>query len=170
MDLESGLIGFVIDDEGVLRKLLHEISAREAEKIVQLVLHMLKRCGDDPYVRECHETGDIAQGCPGRPLATRYKDRHQHFANRPPRPRAASNDEVKRRTLGGVLGRYWWMRVRVSRHTLSPIGGLWTADFLDARRSHHRWTTSRVNMPQLTAGVHFLGGRLPWFVERAGAP
>ena len=30
-----------------------------------------------------------------------------------------------------------------------------------SRRSHHCWTTSRVNMPQLTAGVHFLGGRLP---------
>ena len=29
-----------------------------------------------------------------------------------------------------------------------------------SRRSHHCWTTSRVNMPQLTAGVHFLGGRL----------
>ena len=28
-------------------------------------------------------------------------------------------------------------------------------------RSHHYWTTSRVNMPQLTAGVHFLCGRLP---------
>lgn len=30
-----------------------------------------------------------------------------------------------------------------------------------SRRSHYCWTTSRVSMPQLTAGVHFLGGRLP---------
>ena len=30
-----------------------------------------------------------------------------------------------------------------------------------SRRSRHCWTTSRVNMPQLTAGVHFLGGRFP---------
>ena len=30
-----------------------------------------------------------------------------------------------------------------------------------SRRSHHCWTTSRANMPQLTAGVHFHGGRLP---------
>jgi soluble lytic murein transglycosylase-like protein len=28
-------------------------------------------------------------------------------------------------------------------------------------RSRHCWTTSRVNMPQLAAGVHFLGWRLP---------
>ena len=33
--------------------------------------------------------------------------------------------------------------------------GSWPA----SRRSHHGWTTSRVNSPQLTAGVHFLGGR-----------
>ena len=30
-----------------------------------------------------------------------------------------------------------------------------------SRRSHHCWTTSRVNISQLTAGVHFLGGTLP---------
>ena len=30
-----------------------------------------------------------------------------------------------------------------------------------SRRSHYCWTTSRVSMPQLTAGVHFLGGGLP---------
>jgi hypothetical protein len=97
-------------------------------------------------------------------------DCHQHFANRPPRPIAASNDEVKRRTPGGVWADTGGCGSGLSRHTLSPIGGLWTADFLDARRSHHHWTTSRVNMPQLAASMHFLWREAPRFVERAGTP
>jgi hypothetical protein len=32
---------------GALRKLLHKLSAREAEKIAQLRVHVLERCGDD---------------------------------------------------------------------------------------------------------------------------
>src|SRR3954463_1581875 len=34
-----------------------------------------------------------------------------------------------------------------------------------SRRSHYCWTTSRVSMPQLTAGVHFLGGGRPGFLS-----
>jgi branched-chain amino acid transport system substrate-binding protein len=30
-----------------LRKLLHKLSAREAEEIAQLLVHLLERCGDD---------------------------------------------------------------------------------------------------------------------------
>ena len=47
MDLESGSIGFVIDDEGGFTKLLHKLSAREGKKIAQLLVHLVGRCGDD---------------------------------------------------------------------------------------------------------------------------
>ena len=54
------------------------------------------------------------------------------------------------------------MQVRSDMNSTPQQGSCFNLKLRPAsRRSRHCWTTSRVNMLQLTAGVHFLGGRLP---------
>ena len=60
----------------------------------------------------------------------------------------------------GFLAAYHARPLRYEQHfvTGKPLPSETTAYVATA---HHCWTTSRVNMPQLSAGVHLHGGRLP---------
>ena len=66
----------------------------------QLMVHVLKQCGDDLTRENVHEAGHQSEERRARSVAARHHG--QHHAERLPRQQADADDEVQRRALGTV--------------------------------------------------------------------
>src|SRR5437879_1860753 len=95
---------------GALRKLLHKLSAREAEKIALLLVHVLERCGDDLTRENVMKQATSLKDVPGDLTL------HGIAINTSPTDYRVRKQLQMMKFNGKrweVFGRYWGMRVRV---------------------------------------------------------
>jgi hypothetical protein len=152
---------------GALRKLLRELSAREAEKIALLLVHVLELCGDDltpeNVMKQAASLKDVPGDLtlPGITINTSPTD----YRVRKQLQMIKFNGE-----RWGCLGRYWRMQVRVKSSYFESNRRPVDCRFFSTRGGHtvagheqgeHAAADGRRALPLRQA---------PRFVERAGAP